>query len=83
MSSKFCFSSDSKKGVEGNVTKRSGHGKWITKIIQTDPIEFDMFRFDNIDDYRGIRAPISIHEESIQPTTIVVIYFFCTNRFGC
>jgi hypothetical protein len=58
-------------GVENNVTKRSGRGKWITKIIQVDPVEIDMLRFDNIDDYRGIQAPISIHEESIQPTTIV------------
>jgi hypothetical protein len=57
--------------VEGNITKRLGHGKWIIKIIEVDPIEFDMFRFDNIDDYRGIQAPISIHEGSIQPTTIV------------
>ncbi len=28
--------------MESNVTKRSGHAKWITKIIQASPIEFDM-----------------------------------------
>jgi len=43
--------------------------KWL-ETIQTNVMEFDMFWFDNINDYTSLQAPISI-EESIQLATIV------------
>ncbi len=44
--------------------------KWIIEQVQSDPIEFDMFRLENNDAYVGLQAPISI-DETIQPTVIV------------
>jgi hypothetical protein len=39
-------------------------------MIQIDPMELDMFRLQDVDDYIGLQAPISI-EELVQPTTII------------
>jgi len=38
-------------------------------MIQIDLVEFDMFKFHNVDDYMGLQALISI--ELVQPTTII------------
>ncbi len=45
-------------------------GRWIVKYIQTDPIEFDLFRVGNVDENSSLQAPTSI-QESIQPTNVV------------
>ncbi len=65
----FFFSDPKERGWKV-VLRKDHYGKGIIKIIQTDLMEFDMFRFDNINDYTCLQAPISI-QESIQPATIV------------
>ncbi len=52
------------------MLRKDHPGKRIIETIQVDPIEFDMFRFDNINDYKGLQALVSI-KGSIPPTTIV------------
>ncbi len=38
-------------------------------MIQINLVEFDMFKFQDVDDYIGLQALISI--ELVQPTTII------------
>ncbi len=45
-------------------------GKQIIENIQVDPIKFDMFILDNINEYTCLQVHVSI-EESIQHVTIV------------
>ncbi len=45
-------------------------GKQIVENIQTNPIEFDMFKIGNVDEYSSLQVPTSI-QDSIQPTNVV------------
>jgi len=36
------------------VLWKEPHEIWVTKIIQIDPIEFNMFKLEHIDDYAGL-----------------------------
>jgi hypothetical protein len=46
-------------------------------MIQIDLVEFDMFKFQDVDDYIGLQALKSI--ELVQPTTIIGVNVAITN----
>ncbi len=50
------------------VLRKDPHVRQITKSIQLDPTEFDMFRVGNADDYSGLQVPVSIQETNQLPT---------------
>jgi hypothetical protein len=52
------------------VLWKESRGRWITDIVHTNPIEFDMLKLDNDDAYLSLRTPKSI-DKSMQPVVIV------------
>ncbi len=66
----FFSSCDSRERGWKIVLQKDPHGRRIVENIQTNPIEFDMFRVGNVDEYLGLQAPTFI-QDSIQPTNVV------------
>jgi hypothetical protein len=64
------FSSDPKERGWKVVLQKDPHRRHITETIQIDAMKFDRFQLDNIDDYTGLQAFISI-KDFIQLATIV------------
>ncbi len=52
------------------VLWKDPHAKQIVENIQTNFIEFDMFRVGNVNDYLSLQAPTS-NQDSIKPTNVV------------
>jgi hypothetical protein len=50
------------------VLQKDPHGRQITESIQLDPIEFDMSRVGNADDYSGLQVLVSIQKTNQLPT---------------
>jgi len=52
------------------ILRKDPHGKQVTRGVDFDPTNLDIFRIENDDSYIGLQAPISILEV-IKKTTIV------------
>jgi hypothetical protein len=66
----FFSSCDSRERGWKIVLWKDPHGRRIVENIETNPIEFDMFRVGNANEYLGLQASTSI-QDSIQPTNVV------------
>ncbi len=50
--------------------RKDRRGRQVIKSIQIDPIEFDVFRVNNVDEYSRLQVPMFI-PKTIQPIIIV------------
>jgi hypothetical protein len=64
------FSKDPKERSWKVVLWKDPHGRHIIEKVQIDPTNLDMFRLENLDEYVGLQASISI-DEYIQPTIVL------------
>jgi hypothetical protein len=70
MWNKFFFPKDTKERSWKVILWKDPHGRCITKKVQIDPIDLNMFKLESLGEYVGLQAPISI-DEYIHPMIIL------------